>query len=307
MLLAECFVRHFLGRDWRFYRDAGDSLSRKKSSGAKSNCSDSSGGGSSSIIATPSSKQARELPHMYRQIAHWMHDEMNSQCPYSIHAVTSKGQKDGKAIGDWFGPSTISTVLAALLNEHSPDGMKALVCPDATIYLDQVEELCRDKVSQSRTEWHPLLLLVPTRLGMEKLNPIYFHGILSTFRLPQSLGFIGGKPSRAFYFVAAQGETLFYLDPHSTHPYVPWDASLGSQLELYHCASPCSILVSLLDPTVAFGFYCKDEADFRDLCDRLKHQGPRASENPVIHVADHTPDYSNLDLQDFELPTSDHE
>ena len=41
------------------------------------------------------------------------------------------------------------------------------------------------------------------------------------FTFPQSVGIAGGRPSSSYYFVASQGASLFYLDPHLTRPSVP--------------------------------------------------------------------------------------
>lgn len=46
--------------------------------------------------------------------------------------------------------------------------------------------------------------------------------ILQTlFTFPQSVGIAGGRPNTSYYFVASQGNSLFYLDPHFTRPAVP--------------------------------------------------------------------------------------
>lgn len=67
-----------------------------------------------------------------------------------------------------------------------------------------------------------LLILVPTRLGVQEINPAYFQPILQTFQFPQSVGIAGGKPNSAFYFVGAieKSETLICLDPHNSRPAV---------------------------------------------------------------------------------------
>lgn len=43
--------------------------------------------------------------------------------------------------------------------------------------------------------------------------------LLYTF--PQSVGIAGGRPSSSYYFVGAQADNLFYLDPHHARPAVP--------------------------------------------------------------------------------------
>jgi cysteine protease ATG4 len=53
--------------------------------------------------------------------------------------------------------------------------------------------------------WHPVIILVPVRLGIQCLNPIYIPTLKSFFSFPQCLGVIGGKPHSSFYFVGYQG------------------------------------------------------------------------------------------------------
>ena len=55
---------------------------------------------------------------------------------------------------------------------------------------------------------HPVLLLLPLKLGLDRyIHPRYTPALAAVFRLPQSVGFIGGSPSSSYYFIAAQTET----------------------------------------------------------------------------------------------------
>jgi hypothetical protein len=64
------------------------------------------------------------------------------------------------------------------------------------------------QVSQSSdliTTFRPTLLLMPLRLGMNNFNKIYTSQLKAFLTLPQSIGFVGGKPNASFYFVGYQG------------------------------------------------------------------------------------------------------
>ncbi len=41
------------------------------------------------------------------------------------------------------------------------------------------------------------------------------------FRFPQSVGIAGGRPISSYYFVGAQADSLFYIDPHFPRPAIP--------------------------------------------------------------------------------------
>ena len=147
------------------------------------------------------------------------------------------------------------------------------------------------------SKWrHPVLLLLPLMLGLGRnINPLYAAAVAAVFRLPQSVGFIGGSPSASYYFVAGQSATaaagpdgtaaaaedggagagdtgakttLVYLDPHSVQPMV--NVSDGSaSTESYHCRSLRTMRLGAIDPSLTIGFLVKDQQDFDDLCAAL--------------------------------------
>ena len=117
-----------------------------------------------------------------------------------------------------------------------------------------------------------LLLFVPLRLGQDKFNMEYATALKASLTLPQSVGFIGGKPRHALYIIGYHDDYLFYLDPHVTQPTVQPSEDGFIADDSYHCAEPQRMRLSELDPSVALGFFCKDEADFDDLVIRLREQ-----------------------------------
>merc|ERR550519_187778 len=63
------------------------------------------------------------------------------------------------------------------------------------------------------SKWHPLILIIPLRLGLMEINSDYNSSLKAMFTLKQSLGVIGGKPNHAHYFFGFNGDRLLYLDP----------------------------------------------------------------------------------------------
>ena len=79
---------------------------------------------------------------------------------------------------------------------------------DCTVYKDDVEALFAPGAGSTRggaCEQHSVMLLIPIRLGVDKVNPIYIGNIKYLLSMQQTMGIIGGKPRHSLYFVGYQG------------------------------------------------------------------------------------------------------
>ena len=65
-------------------------------------------------------------------------------------------------------------------------------------------------------------------------------------------------------------EQLLYLDPHTVQPTVNVTDPHHIPDQSYHCLAPDRIPIRDLDPSIALGFFCKNEEDLDDLIRRLK-------------------------------------
>ncbi len=101
-----------------------------------------------------------------------------------------------------------------LVSLQRPEGLKLIVSDDGALYLDKVMALCAppplpashsSSAGPSSSLWKELVILIPLRLGLDNMNPVYYTPILELFKFPQSLGIVGGKPRASLYFIAAQG------------------------------------------------------------------------------------------------------
>lgn len=103
--------------------------------------------------------------------------------------------------------------------------------------------------------WKPLLLIVPLRLGLNEVNPIYIDGLKKCFQIPGSIGMIGGRPNQALYFIGFVGDDALFLDPHTTQR----AGSVGQKLEqneieydaTFHQKYAARINFKQMDPSLA--------------------------------------------------------
>ncbi|KAJ7852736.1 hypothetical protein B0H13DRAFT_2359355 [Mycena leptocephala] len=177
--------------------------------------------------------------------------------PFSVHRMALAGKALGKDVGMWFGPSAAASTMRTLVDAFPACGLGVSVATDATLYQSEVfaasyspaalhsqshgnarspassaahaslrrhssyGEHGKPRGGKPETQaWgdRPVLVLLPIRLGLDGVNPVY-HEIIKT--LPQTVGIAGGRPSSSYHLVGVQGDDLFYLDPHLSQPAVP--------------------------------------------------------------------------------------
>lgn len=133
-----------------------------------------------------------------------------------------------------------------------------------SVYIGDIIEECTYK-----DKWKSLILLIPVRLGADKLNLIYAPCLTSILSLEQCIGIIGGRPKHSLYFVGYQDDKLIHLDPHYCQEMVDvWAADFP--LASFHCRSPRKLQLSKMDPSCCIGFYCATKEEFFGLVDTLQ-------------------------------------
>jgi len=103
------------------------------------------------------------------------------------------------------GTVRVSAVLRAALSSHKVPS--APPCNFSTTSLLPAPTVPILTPLQSQA-WRPVLLLIPTRYGLDRVTGKYLANLKQLFRMPQFLGIAGGRPNRSLYFVACQGKTL---------------------------------------------------------------------------------------------------
>lgn len=273
----------------------------------------------------------------------WFGDHPDpDSCPFSVHAIVDGwgADKPSVAAGRWLGPCVLAQGLAALVNSSRPGGVAAHVVAGKdggfgggapTLYKSLVLKVAQEFANKASSDgvsrtyvdlpgapfssaagcqptdnaWAPLVILVPLVLGLDRcVNPRYVTGIVRMLGLPQSVGILGGKPCASLYFVGAQDEELFYLDPHTVQLAVPLEqiwgcAQTGSPesgpfpTETYHCRSVLHMNARELDPSMVLGFYCRTRADFDSLSLELELLATRAGSTPILTVAPGPPPWDS--------------
>ncbi|CAJ0551587.1 Ff.00g055660.m01.CDS01 [Fusarium sp. VM40] len=203
--------------------------------------------------------------------------------PYSIHSFVRHGASAcGKYPGEWFGPSATARCIQALANSHEPTIRVYSTGDGPDVYEDEFMKIAKP----SGEAFHPTLVLVGTRLGIDKITPVYWEALIAALQMSQSVGIAGGRPSSSHYFVGAQGSFLFYLDPHHTRPALPYHEDpteyTSEEIASCHTARLRRIHVREMDPSMLIGFLIRSEDDWQDWKRRVKHVQGKS----IIHVAE---------------------
>lgn len=310
MMLAQAFVVHFLGRDWRKTSD----YSKKT---------------------------------IHQQIIRYFGDCFCDDCPFSIHKLVGFGHMLGRETGDWFGPASICVALREALEQARHSGhlsqLVIYLTLDCTVYKQDVIDLCtgeetlspsvnsslppvtmttvapapsplesppttgiqpfsrpenasdtvtksfvndislvnscrgQNSVKSSEDLWRSVIILMPLRLGSETLNEVYIPCIKKLLDNDLCIGIIGGRPKHSLYFIGWQDDRLIHLDPHYCQKAVNV-LKEDFATETFHCLFPRKLSFTKMDPTCAIGFYCKTRQDF----ERLVTELPKAIDQPAL-------------------------
>ncbi|KAM0551935.1 hypothetical protein ACHAPJ_008043 [Fusarium lateritium] len=205
------------------------------------------------------------------------------KAPYSIHSFVRHGASAcGKYPGEWFGPSATARCIQALANSHEPSIRVYSTGDGPDVYEDEFMKIAKP----AGEAFHPTLVLVGTRLGIDKITPVYWEALIAALQMPQSVGIAGGRPSSSHYFIGSQGSFLFYLDPHHTRPALPYHEDpteyTSEEIASCHTSRLRRIHVREMDPSMLIGFLIRSEDDWYNWKRCVKHVQGKS----IIHVAE---------------------
>jgi cysteine protease ATG4 len=170
----------------------------------------------------------------------------------------------------YMAPVWLTLKFRALVNVHRVSPLRVYSTGDRPEVNEQ--EFFHIAKSEDGT-FQPTLLLVGTRLGIDRITAGYWEGLLASFQMPQSVGIAGGRPSSSHYFVGTQGEYLFYLDPHHTRRALPYRDDPAtyedSEVDSCHTTRLRRLHIKDMDPSMLIGFLIRHEGDWHDWKNRL--------------------------------------
>ncbi|KAB0372555.1 hypothetical protein FD755_016347 [Muntiacus reevesi] len=153
-------------------------------------------------------------------------------CCYSIHQMAQMGVGEGKSIGEWFGPNTVAQVLK---------------------------------------KWQPTPVFFPGKSHGWRSLAGYIPWDCKESEQDTSCICIS-DPSKDSSG-ARVGDELIFLDPHTTQTFVDTEETGTVDDQTFHCLQPPQRMNILnLDPSVALGFFCKEEKDFDNWCSLVQKE-----------------------------------
>ena len=95
--------------------------------------------------------------------------------------------------------------------------------------------------------------------------------ILKIFDIETNIGIIGGRNSRAFYFIGKCEKNLIFLDPHYVQPTIPLTSfkTIGFN-NSYRTNNIYYMPINEMSPSFSIGFAIKDMASFKKFMKKIK-------------------------------------
>jgi hypothetical protein len=239
--------------------------------------------------------------------------------------------KNGKKAGEWFSNYDATRLIYTInkdMNKHNDCDFKVLNFNEGIIYIEDIINNCFEekKIIETNTEFeilslcnfetiekinnnvenknyffndkkyifkHKFIMFVSVRHGLYSIDEGMTNEVLKIFDIPTNIGFIGGKRSRAFYFIGKSTTNLIFLDPHYIQETIPLQ-KLGTNyvIESYIPNDIYYMPINDLSPSFTIGFAIKDMKNFKNLMKKLtspdffsdKEQKKITSHEPLFTV-----------------------
>ncbi|OCK99348.1 uncharacterized protein K441DRAFT_692911 [Cenococcum geophilum 1.58] len=171
------------------------------------------------------------------------------KAPFSIHKFVQYGASAcGKYPGEWFGPSATARCIEELVNGYELAGLRVYITGDGS---DVYEDSFFKTAKAADGNFGPTLILVGTRLGIDKITPVYWDSLKASLQMPQSVGIAG-----------------------YTHLF-------DSGVDSCHTRRLRRIDVKEMDPSMLIAFLIRDQTDWEEWRKEVSSVQSKA----VIHIA----------------------
>ena len=109
------------------------------------------------------------------------------------------------------------------------------------------------------------IIYVSARHGLNQIDDSMKDKILNFFNYKNNIGFIGGKTSKAYYFIGNCENNLIFLDPHNVQNSISInDIFVGNGSSSYKPNDVFYMNINELSPSFTFGFAIKNLYEFEE-------------------------------------------
>ena len=224
--------------------------------------------------------------------------------------VQKKINPKGKKMGDWFSNFDVTRIITAInksMLENGDCDFKILSFEDV-IYMEDIMNNCFEEeiqdidfngfeiISSSTIQdsyiyynkdinkdynskiyifnkkryllKNKFLIFISKRTG--EIDEEFIDEILKIFDIKTNIGIIGGRNSRAFYFIGKCEKNLIFLDPHYVQPTIPLTTLKSNGFhESYRTNNIYYMPINEMSPSFSIGFAIKDMKEFKMFMEKI--------------------------------------
>jgi cysteine protease ATG4 len=114
------------------------------------------------------------------------------------------------------------------------------------------------------------VIFVSNRLGLDKLEECYYDSLLDYFKINNNIGLIGGRGSKALYFIGSFGKSFIYIDPHYVKENVTKISDKERLVINYRPSDLFYLDIKDMTPSISMGFVCTCIREFFNLVVQLQ-------------------------------------
>ena len=116
-----------------------------------------------------------------------------------------------------------------------------------------------------------IILFISCRQGLYHLDQTKYDQILEIFDCPSNIGIIGGKKSRAFYFIGKSDNNLIFLDPHHVQNNINLEKFIMERkdIETFRPIDTYYMKINDMSPSFSLGYVFNSNNEFIDFIKRF--------------------------------------